>query len=118
MALNLLFVIVFRMSVAGVALATIISQAVSALLVLGCLMRDEGPLHLDLRVSEMVMAVWTLLRTSSSLPLPMSRATTTLVPTEKPTNRLTSRLIRELVDPTAASAASPAQRPTNLFICI
>lgn len=48
-ALNLLFVIVFRMSVAGVALATIISQAVSALLVLGCLMRDEGPLHLDLR---------------------------------------------------------------------
>ena len=48
-ALNLLFVIVFQMSVAGVALATIISQAVSALLVLGCLMRDEGPLHLDLR---------------------------------------------------------------------
>jgi hypothetical protein len=36
-----------------------------------------------------------------------------LVPTEKPTNRLTSRLIRELVDPTAASAASPAQRPTT-----
>ena len=48
-ALNLLFVIVFRMSVAGVALATIISQAVSAVLVVGCLMRDEGPLHLDLR---------------------------------------------------------------------
>ena len=64
-------------------------------------------------ISEMVMAVWTLLWTSSSLPLPMSRATTTLVPTEKPTNRLTSRLIRELVDPTAASAASPAQRPTT-----
>lgn len=48
-ALNLLFVIVFQMSVAGVALATIISQAISALLVLGCLMRDQGPLHLDLR---------------------------------------------------------------------
>ncbi len=48
-ALNLLFVIVFQMSVAGVALATIISQAVSALLVLGCLMRDQGPLHLDIR---------------------------------------------------------------------
>ena len=46
-ALNLLFVIVFQMSVAGVALATIISQAVSALLVLGCLMRDQGPLHFD-----------------------------------------------------------------------
>ena len=48
-ALNLLFVIVFQMSVAGVALATIISQAVSALLVVSCLMRDQGPLHLDLR---------------------------------------------------------------------
>ena len=46
-ALNLLFVIVFRMSVAGVALATIISQAISALLVLGSLMRDQGPLHFD-----------------------------------------------------------------------
>lgn len=46
-ALNLLFVIVFRMSAAGVALATIISQAISALLVLGCLMRDQGPLHFD-----------------------------------------------------------------------
>lgn len=45
--LNLLFVIVFQMSVAGVALATIISQAISAALVLGCLMRDQGPLHFD-----------------------------------------------------------------------
>ena len=48
-ALNLLFVIAFQMSVAGVALATIISQAVSAFLVLGCLMRDQGPLHLDMK---------------------------------------------------------------------
>lgn len=48
-ALNLLFVIVFHMSAAGVALATIISQGVSAVLVLGCLMRDAGPLRLDLR---------------------------------------------------------------------
>ena len=48
-ALNLLFVIVFQMSVAGVALATIISQAVAAFLVLGCLMRDQGPLHLDMK---------------------------------------------------------------------
>lgn len=48
-ALNLLFVIVFQMSVAGVALATIISQAISAALVLQCLMRDQGPLHLDLK---------------------------------------------------------------------
>ena len=47
--LNLVFVIYCQMSVAGVALATIISQAVSAMLVLSCLMRDQGLLHLDLR---------------------------------------------------------------------
>ena len=47
--LNLFFVIVLHMSVAGVALATIISQYVSALLVMRCLMRETGPLHLDLK---------------------------------------------------------------------
>ena len=47
--LNLIFVIVFHMSVAGVALATIISQTLSAGLVTWLLMREEGPLHLDLR---------------------------------------------------------------------
>ena len=48
-ALNLLFVIVLEMSVAGVALATIISQYISALLVLQCLIRDKGALRLDLK---------------------------------------------------------------------
>ena len=40
--LNLIFVIVFKMSVAGVAIATIISQAVSAFLVMRCLTRSTG----------------------------------------------------------------------------
>lgn len=48
-ALNLVFVIVLHMSVAGVALATIISQYISAALVLLCLVRDQGLLHLDLK---------------------------------------------------------------------
>lgn len=47
--LNLIFVIPLQMSVAGVALATILSQALSAMLVLRCLMRAEGGCHLDLR---------------------------------------------------------------------
>ena len=47
--LNLVLVIVFRLDVAGVAIATVISQCISALLVLRCLMREEGPLHLDLK---------------------------------------------------------------------
>ena len=47
--LNLIFVVGFHMSVAGVALATIISQAVSALLVVHCLMSMHGPTHLTLR---------------------------------------------------------------------
>ena len=47
--LNLIFVIAFHMSVAGVALATIISQAVSAILVVRCLMKSEGCVHLALK---------------------------------------------------------------------
>ncbi len=47
--LNLLFVIVLHMSVAGVALATIIAQTVSAALVVRCLVKLDGPCHLDLK---------------------------------------------------------------------
>ena len=47
--LNLIFVIFFHMSVAGVALATIISQAISAALIVRLLTTMEGPAHLDLR---------------------------------------------------------------------
>lgn len=46
--LNLLFVISFHMSVAGVALATVISQAVSAFLIIRCLCLASGSFHLDL----------------------------------------------------------------------
>lgn len=38
--LNLIFVIVFRMDVAGVGLATVISQCVSAFLIMRCLMKE------------------------------------------------------------------------------
>lgn len=47
--LNLIFVICFHMSVAGVALATVISQVVSMSLVVICLIRTEGAIHLDVR---------------------------------------------------------------------
>ena len=47
--LNLIFVIVFHLDVAGVALATTISQCVSAILVLRCLMKEPGAIHLDLK---------------------------------------------------------------------
>ena len=46
--LNLLFVIVFRMSVAGVALATLISQCISMALVVICLIRSDGAIKLDI----------------------------------------------------------------------
>lgn len=45
--LNLIFVIVFHMSVAGVALATIISQYISAFLVIKCLMKEESGIRLE-----------------------------------------------------------------------
>ena len=47
--LNLFFVIVCHLDVAGVALATIISQYISALLVVRCLMKEQGSIRLDLK---------------------------------------------------------------------
>lgn len=47
--LNLFFVIALHMSVAGVALATVISQAVSAWLIVHSLMTMDGPTKLHLR---------------------------------------------------------------------
>ena len=47
--LNLILVIFFHMNVAGVAIATVASQAVSAVLVVICLMRSHGVVHLDLK---------------------------------------------------------------------
>ena len=47
--LNVFFVTVFHMNVAGVALATILSQVVSALLVLRTLMRRTDACHFELR---------------------------------------------------------------------
>lgn len=47
--LNLLFVTRFHLGVAGVALATVLSQAVSAGLIVYTLVKSEGCFHLDLR---------------------------------------------------------------------
>ncbi len=47
--LNLIFVIKFNMDVAGVALATVISQCISATLIIRCLIKESGDIHLDLR---------------------------------------------------------------------
>lgn len=46
--LNLIFVIYFHMDVAGVALATVISQIVSAVLVIRCLIKNDGIVRLYL----------------------------------------------------------------------
>ncbi len=47
--LNLIFVILFKWNVFGVAFATIISQAVSAVLVLRCLIKEGGVLKFEFR---------------------------------------------------------------------
>lgn len=52
--LNLVFVIVFSLGVAGVAIATVISQVVSALLVLRCLMHSDGDYRLILKELKIV----------------------------------------------------------------
>lgn len=48
-ALNLVFVLVFHMGVAGVSLATVISQCVAACMTVCCLMRADGCVQLHLR---------------------------------------------------------------------
>lgn len=48
-SLNLVFVIVFCWSVFGVALATTISQVISAALVLWCLTKEQGPVHVEFK---------------------------------------------------------------------
>lgn len=47
-ALNLLLVIVFHLSVVGVAVATVVSQAISMVLVLTCLLRSENVIRLEI----------------------------------------------------------------------
>ena len=47
--LNLVFVIFFKMDVAGVALATIISQVISAVFVVICIITEKEYCHLDIR---------------------------------------------------------------------
>ena len=60
--LNAFFVIVLNMSVAGVAAATVISQALSAVLVTACLLHAEGSIRLDprkLRISGSKLVMMT-----------------------------------------------------------
>lgn len=47
--LNLLFVIPLKMSVAGVGIATVISQCISATLVLRCMIKEKGSIHLEFK---------------------------------------------------------------------
>lgn len=49
LALNLLFVLAFKMDVAGVALATVIAHAISAVLVLGALIKRTDSCRLELK---------------------------------------------------------------------
>ena len=65
--LDLLFVIKFHMGVEGVAYATIIAQAVSALLTLWVLMRDEGGIRLELRALRFT---WSVLRQIVAVGIP------------------------------------------------
>lgn len=65
--LDLLFVIKLHMGVEGVAYATIIAQAVSALLTLWVLMRAEGGIRLELRALRFT---WSVLRQIVAVGIP------------------------------------------------
>lgn len=65
--LNLILVIVFHLSVAGVAIATVVSQGVSAFLVLRYLVRQEGPCKLDLKKLSLD---WVVVKKTFQIGLP------------------------------------------------
>lgn len=51
--LNLVFVIIFKLGVAGVAIATVISQCISGILIFLCLIHEEGAMRLDIHKLHM-----------------------------------------------------------------
>lgn len=57
--LNLVFVIVFKMDVAGVGLATVISQILAAILVIILLIREPDDFHLNLRKLKINRMIFT-----------------------------------------------------------
>lgn len=65
--LNLVFVIGFHMDVAGVALATVISQALSGALVMRCLRKTDGALHFSWR---QLRPDWSSFRTIAHVGVP------------------------------------------------
>lgn len=61
--LNLVFVVFFHMSVAGVAIATVISQITSAILTTSTLMKEKDATHLDIRKLGIDLSVaWDIIR--------------------------------------------------------
>ena len=87
--LNLVFVILFSMSVAGVALATIISQTVSACMVTALLVKEKRPR------STSTSAIWGFhaggsgARSCASACLPVCRAPCSAFPTSSSSRRST-----------------------------
>ncbi len=65
--LNLIFVIVFKMDVAGVALATIASQIISAILVIRLLIKSDGPIKL---IPSKIRVHWDKLKKIAAVGLP------------------------------------------------
>ena len=53
MGLNLLFVVAFKMGVAGVGIATVIANGVSGSLVCCFLMQEKGSMHLSVKAMQL-----------------------------------------------------------------
>jgi len=61
--LNLIFVVYFHMSAAGVGLATAISQCVSAALIVRCMMKSESEIRLDLKALKLHKdIIWSIVK--------------------------------------------------------
>ena len=77
--------------------------------------RSPAAMRIMPLITLSIIAVWTVFFSSGIFFAPQYRAATTLAPMESPMNRFVMRFISAVLEPTAASALSPANLPTTMI---
>lgn len=102
--LNLILVIVFRLSVAGVAIATVISQALSCVMILRCLYCSEGSYRLEL---HKLRIKWTYLRQIFQVGIPAGIQSTVIT--------FSNTLLQSSVNSFGSTAMAGYTAANNIF---
>ena len=114
--LNLLFVIVFHMNAAGVALATVASQAISAILIMYILFKETGPLHFSfskLKVDKSALKEMILIGLPSGIQMALFSISNVIV--QRTVNGFASKQTA-LIDPEIPVAGNGAASTLEGFV--